>query len=239
MLWIDFDELVEAFDFCSENLHFFIDLEKDKILSIDKMQEDAEKECRKIKERKHIEIPIKESKDELNIMESFVYEMQEENFDLADKFHKVLEKKNQFTNFKELIKKQGEELEMKWYKFREKEFRNNVINWLCQNDFELSYGVIPKVEIKELNREEAENVIDELKDFWPITCMNCNNKKNLKQIFFLLNVPVENALIEEEVKKILKEKYDFEHYGYYVGERTVIVSSKCPVCGSEEIFWDY
>ena len=239
MLWVDFDELVEAFDFCSENLNFFIDLEKNKIISIDKMEEGAEKELEKTKGKRYIKIPVKESRDEFNIMESFVYEIQEGNFELAEKFHEILERKNPFRDFKELLKNQNEDLEMKWYKFREREFRNNVINWLCQNDFELSYSIIPRVEVKELNKEEAEMVIDELKDFWPVACLKCDNKKGLKQRFFLLNVPIENAMIEKEINKILKEKYDLKHFGYYMNEKTVIVASKCPVCSSEDIFWDY
>ena len=191
MLWVDFDDLVEAFDFCSGNFHFFIDLEKNKIISIDETEEDAEKMLEKIKKEGHLEIPKKESSEESNIMESFVYEIQEKNFELADKFHEALTKAHPFSNFKELLRSQGEKLEMKWYKFREKEFRNKVINWLCQNELELNQSIIPKVEIKELNKGEAEGVIDELKDFWPIVCIDCDNKKGLTQRFFLLNVPIE------------------------------------------------
>ena len=239
MLWIDFDELVEAFDFCSENLNFFIDLENNKIIFINKMEENVEKKLEKIRGDRYIEIPKNEPKDELNIMESFIYEIHEGGFELAEKFHEALEKKTPFRNFKELLKEQGEELEIKWHKFREKEFRNNVINWLCQNDFELSYNIIPKIEINELNREEAENAINELRDFWPTACMNCDNKRNLKQRFFMLNISIENAMIEKEINKILMEKYALKHFGYYMNEKTVIVASKCPVCGSEDIFWDY
>ena len=137
MLWVDFDELVEAFDFCSENLHFFIDLEKNKIISIDGMEQDAEKKLEKIRGKRYIEIPRKESKEEFSIMERFIYEIHDSGFELAEKFYEVLEKKNPFRNFKELLKSQGEELEIKWHKFREKEFSDMVINWLYENDFEL------------------------------------------------------------------------------------------------------
>src|SRR3989344_1338719 len=123
MLWIDFDELVEAFDFCSENLNFFIDLENNKIIFINKMEENVEKKLEKIRGDRYIEIPKNEPKDELNIMESFIYEIHEGGFELAEKCHEALEKKTPFRNFKELLKEQGEELEIKWHKFREKEFR--------------------------------------------------------------------------------------------------------------------
>lgn len=236
---IDFDELVEAFDFCSENLHFFIDLEKEKIVSIDEMEEDAEKKLEKIVGERYIEIPIKDSREEFNVMESFVYETHWENFNLAEKFHDILEKKYPFRNFKELLKAQSEELEMKWYNFRDKELKNRVINWLYENDIELNQSVIPKIEIKELNRVEAEKVIDELKHFSPLACMECDSKKGLKQRFFLLNVPIENILIEKEIKRILKDKYNFEHFGYYISRKTIVVASKCSNCGSENIFWDY
>ena len=229
ILWIDFDELVEAFDFCSENLLFFIDLENNKIISIDQIEEDAEEKLDKINEEKYIKIPKKEPKDEVNIAESFVYEIQEENFELAEKFHEALEKRNPYIRFNELLK----------HRFREKEFRNQVINWLCQNNLELNCCIIPKIEIIEINNEKAEETAEELKDFYPIACIKCNNKEGLAPIFFLLNIPVENALIDKEVKKILKEKYDLEHFGYYLNEKTVIVASKCPICGSNDIFWDY
>src|SRR3989338_8560963 len=117
ILWIDFDELVEAFDFCSENLLFFIDLENNKIISIDQIEEDAEEKLDKINEEKYIKIPKKEPKDEVNIAESFVYEIQEENFELAEKFHEALEKRNPYIRFNELLKRQGEEFELRWHRF--------------------------------------------------------------------------------------------------------------------------
>lgn len=38
----------------------------------------------------------------------------------------------------------------------------------------------------------------------------------------------------------MKEKYNIEEYGHLGGgEKELLTVSKCPNCGSENIFWDY
>ena len=81
---------------------------------------------------------------------------------------------------------------------------------------------------------------EDTKGFDPAACLNCNNKEGLKARFFLINATTENALIEKETKRIMKEKYGIEDYGHYVdGEKELLTASKCPKCGSEDIIWDY
>ena len=94
-----------------------------------------------------------------------------------------------------------------------------------------------QVEIQELTEEEIKSVVSELRDFEPVYCKRCKNK-NLKKRYFALSVPIDKVA-DRQVKKLLKEKFNLKYYGYYEGEKNIIVASKCPVCGGERMYWDY
>jgi len=98
---------------------------------------------------------------------------------------------------------------------------------------------LPKLEIRDLSEEESKKVVEPLKDFQPISCKRCGNKEDLKKRLFALNIPVNHSSVNKQIRRILKEKYNLKYYGYYEGEKSIIFNAKCPVCGSEKMFWDY
>jgi hypothetical protein len=175
--------------------------------------------------------------EDFRIMQSFVFEIK--NFNLAQKFHEALEKRKPFRNFKELLN-QHPELREKWFEHRDKELANEAMNWLCNNDIELEdKSFMPKIEVKELKSDEV-NLPEDFKGFGPIECMKCKNKGGFKTRYFELSHTNENMLIDKEIKKIMKEKFGIEDYGYIGGgEKEILTSSECPKCKSKEIFEDF
>ena len=98
---------------------------------------------------------------------------------------------------------------------------------------------IPKLEMRELSEEESKKAVEPLRDFQPMFCKKCGNKKDLKKRLFALSIPVNHSSVEKQIRRILKEKYNLKYYGYYEDEKNIIINAKCPVCGSEKMFWNY
>ncbi len=240
-LKIDFADLCEAFEMCNVSNHFFIDLEKNEIMSInEEIDDDAEKKLEKINEKKYIVIPERMPNEDFSIMELFIYEIAEKDFQLSDKFYDAIHKSKPFKRFKEMLEEYPE-IKNKWFKFKENDIKNDVINWLFENKIILeNKKLIPDIEIKELTKEEIEKLPSESKDFLPMACMNCKNEGHIPAKFFIVNCDVENMMIDEEIKRIMKEKYNINDYGVMsTGKETIFTFAKCPKCGSENIFWDY
>lgn len=235
---IDFDELLTAFMQSSVSKHFFIDTEKNELIYInDEVDRDSEEKIEEMENKKYLMIPIRLPKDDLLIMEIFIYEIVEEDFKLADEFYKVLDSRKAFGYFRELLDKYPE-IKEKWFKFKDKEIKNQTINWLGENNIVLeNQKLIPNIEIKELS--ENEKLPKEIGDFGPIACMDCNNK-GIKGRFFEINIKIENILIDSEIKRIMEEKYQINNFGVFsTGVGTILTAAKCPKCGSENIFWDF
>ena len=115
------------------------------------------------------------------------------------------------------------------------------MNWLCTSNIELeNQCLIPEIDIRELTQEEIDNLNDEIKEFGPVRCMNCQNEKGFTRRLFLINVSPENRLIEQETKHLMEEQFNITHYGWWSGEDpNILTVSRCPKCDSERIIWDY
>lgn len=237
---IKFDELVSAFENSNWDNHYFVDTNENKLIYINETMDNHQEELEKMEDKRYIPIPKRMPEDNFKIMEFFVYELGETDFELSEKFHEVLEQRNPFRNFKDLLLEHPETRE-KWFKYKDNYIKNETINWLCEKGIELeNQQLIPNIEIMELNQDEIDNLPEEIRDFGPMGCLNCNNEEGLMARFFSLNVPQENVLIEREVKRIIKEKYGINQFGVSSGwENELLTVSKCPKCGSEDIFWDY
>ncbi len=98
---------------------------------------------------------------------------------------------------------------------------------------------MPKIEIKELSMDEVK-LPEGWETFGPVACMNCHNTEGLTTRYFELNVPAENMLVEQEIKRMMKETFGVKNYGHIGGgEREILTSSECPKCKSNDIFEDF
>ncbi len=239
---IDFEELVDAFEDSSVIHVYHIDTKKSELIYYN----DALGEPETVKEKldtcsdddHYIYLPPRLPQHDFYIMEMFAYEIND--FDIAEKFHNVLEGKKPFRNFQEILHEHPK-LREKWFKYKHKTIKNETINWLCEHNIELgNQQLIPEIEIKEMNREAIKNLPEELKGFGPFACLNCHNKEGLKARWFTINLIPENRLVELETQRIMKEKFNINHHGNFSGgKQEILTAAKCPKCGGEEIFWDY
>ncbi|MBI2548733.1 hypothetical protein HYW21_05270 [Candidatus Woesearchaeota archaeon] len=238
-LKIPFNEIKDAIEQASYEHHYFIDKKNQKIVFISEVEDEHEKKLDEVENDDFIGIEPRMPDDDFKIMESFVYEIQEEDFKLAEKFHEALEQRKPFKHFKVLIN-QYPELKEKWFTHRDKELANEAMNWLCINNIELEdKSFMPKIEIKELKPDEVK-LPEEFEGFGPVACMKCNNKEGIKTRYFELNVPSENMLIEKEIKRIMKENFGIGDYGCIGGgEKEILTGSECPKCKSKEVFEDF
>ncbi len=238
-LRIPFDEIKDAIEQASYEHHYLIDKKNHQIFFISELENDYEKKLEEVENDNFIAIEPRMPKDDFRTMESFVYKIQEDYFELTEKLHEALEKGKPFRNFKELIN-QNHEIREKWFAHRAKELVNEAMNWLCINNIELEdKSFMPKIVIKKLKADDVK-LPEEFGDFGPIECMKCKNKEGLKTKYFELNVPAENMLIEKEIKRIMKETFEIESYGHIGGgEKEILTSSECPKCKSTDIFEDF
>jgi len=236
---IDFEDLVDVYEDSNATHLYFIDTKNNEIIFVNEaIDDDASEKLEELEDERYFYIPPRLPQDEFYIMEMFVYTI--EDFDLAEKFHGVLEGKKPFRNFKDLLYDYPE-LRERWFEYKHNTIKNETINWLCENDIEIeNQEIIPKIEIRELNREELKDLPEEIKGFGPFACLKCHNKTGIKARWFTLNVTPENRLVEIETQRIMKEKFDINHHGNFGGgEQEFLTAAKCPKCGSEEIFWDF
>jgi hypothetical protein len=237
---INFNELTMAFEQSANSTHYFIDLESNRIICIDELKDsDARTKLSQMRNNKrYIKIPQHDIRDEQLVMETFIYEPRD--FILVDTLYKTLHRKNGVKLFYQLLESQPH-LKEQWLTYRSAALRNEMINWLCNNNIELtSQYLIPTIEIKEITAEEIELLPDEIKDFKPYACLHCHNEKGMKTRIFTINVSPENMLIEQETQRIMKERFGITHHGGWSGgEQEFLTASRCPRCGCEEIFWDY
>lgn len=239
---VDFEELIDAFEDSSVIHVYHIDTKKSELIYYN----DGIGEPEGVKEKldscsdddRYLYIPPRLPKHSFYVMEMFVYTI--EDFDIAEKFYNALERKKPFRNFKELLHEYPK-LSEKWFKYKHNTIKNETINWLCENNIELkNQQLIPKIEIKEMTRDEIKNLPEELKGFSPFACLKCHNNEGLKAQWFTINVTPKNRLIEKETQRIMKEKFNINHHGNFSGgEQEFLTAAKCPKCSGEEMFWDF
>lgn len=236
-LKIKFNDIKDAIDDGSFDNYYFIDKMNHKIVFISAYEEDYENKLKNLENNNFIKIPFLTTGDILNMMQSFVYTL--EDFNLCKKIDEAVNKKKPFRNFKELINKYPN-LRKKWFEYKDKELINETMDWLFEKKIELKdKSFIPKVEIKELKTEEVK-FPDDFGSFRPIVCMNCNNKDDLKTRYFEVNVSNENLFVDNEINKIMEEEYGLKNYGHISSsEIDILTYSSCPKCKSDEIFEDF
>ena len=95
------------------------------------------------------------------------------------------------------------------------------------------------IQIKEINKIEAEKINNDLVDFNPTDCLLCGNKDNIVQRFFLLNIPLKNETIHKAFKKKLMNEFSITYYAYDEKNKKLITTAKCPECDGEKMEWSY
>ena len=239
---VNFEELIDAFEDSSVSHVYHIDTKKSELIYYNNDIGEPEGVKEKLDscsdDDRYLYIPPRLPKHNFYVMEMFAYTI--EDFDIAEKFHAALERKKPFRNFKELLHEYPK-LREKWFEYKHNTIKNETINWLCEHDIELeNHHLIPEIEIKEMSRDEIKNLPEELKGFSPFACLKCHNKERLKGRWFTLSITPENTLVEKEIQRILKEKFNINHHGNFGGgEQEFLTAAKCPKCGGEEMFWDF
>lgn len=238
-LKIPFEEIKDAIEQASYEHHYLIDKKNHEIVFISEVEDDYEKKLEEVESDNFIGIEPRMPEDDFRVMKSFAYEIQENDFRLAEQIHNILEQKKPFKNFKDFVN-QKSELRERWFKHKDKELANEAMNWLCINDIELEdKSFMSKIEIKELKPCEVK-LPGEFEGFGPIECMKCKNKEGFETRYFELSHPNENLLIDKEIKRVMKSKYGIEEYGCISGGETeILTSSECPRCKSKGIFEDF
>lgn len=240
---VDFEELMYAFEQSNVSNHFFIDLKKNEIVNINEYLElNASEKLEEMDNKRYIKIPERFPWDEKMLMESFAYSL--ETLNLVDEFLNALNRGKPFRNFKALLSRYPE-LRDRWHAHRDKEIKNQLIDWLVANDTRIigqEEKIVKNIEITELTSGEINELDEEIRTFSPIGCMSCDFKGNLKGRIFSVNIEPENKLDEIQIAEIMKKKFNVTHFGISVGGKCkgcYITASKCPKCNSEDIFWDY
>lgn len=237
---INFDELVVAFEYCNVENHFFIDLEENTIVNINEAIDlEAEEKLEQLESESKVYLPIPERlplQDKM-LMEIFAYGLGD--LDLINEFLDALNRDKPFKRFRRLLDKY--DMRPEWHTFKEKEIRNEVINWLVENDIKLvdDQEILKAVEVKELTSEEIDELDREVRDLHPIGCLSCDYKGSFRRRIFEVNVEPENKLDEIQIGQIMKEKFNVSQFDVFTGRGCYLTASVCPNCGSEEIFWDY
>jgi len=237
---IDFSDLIAAFGQSTCSTHFFIDINESTLIRIDESKDtNAQTKIHQMEKSKlYLKIPMWESKDDELIIETFMYETENNVFE--DIPSETLDRENGFQQFHDLVASHPH-LKKQWVEYRSAAMRNRILSWLCDNNIELAnQQLIPTIEIKELTAEEIVRLPDEIKDFKPYACLRCHNKTGMNTRIFSINVSPENRLIEQETHRIMKEQFGVSHHGGWSGgDQEFLTASRCPRCGCEKIFWDY
>lgn len=96
-----------------------------------------------------------------------------------------------------------------------------------------------KIQIREINKKEAQKLNGDLIDFNPILCLLCGNKKKIKQKFFLSSVPLKNEVVNKCFRKKLRREFGLTYYAYNEQNKKLVTTAKCPECDGEKMKWDY
>jgi len=102
-LKILFDDIKDAIEQASHERHYLIDKKNHKIVLISEIEDDYEKKLEEVKSDDFISFKPRMPDDNFNMLELFVYRIQEDNFELAEKLHKILKQRKPFKHFKEII----------------------------------------------------------------------------------------------------------------------------------------
>ena len=135
---ISIEDLIEAFENCSLDVQYFLDMEKGEVEFIGEFedQENREEFYEKIdsNSEKYLSIPEKDSREEYHIMVDFVNNVKDKI--LQDKLAIALDGKGAFGRFKRVLSEYPKERE-KWFEYKDEKSRELVEEWLQENELEL------------------------------------------------------------------------------------------------------
>jgi len=81
---------------------------------------------------------------------------------------------------------------------------------------------------------------EEITDFGPIECMNCEFDGNIPVTYLLVEPEIESEQEYDQLKTLIKEKYGHDSFMEMPTDNGQIISlTRCPKCNSEEIFQDF
>ena len=137
---IDMGELIYAFESCSLELHYFLDIEKSELIFISEystLEEEKEELYEEIESNpeRYVGIPEREPREGYEEMVDFVDTVKDEN--LREKLEIALDGKGAFRRFKDVLLNYPEERQ-RWFKFREDKTKERVQEWLKENDLEIA-----------------------------------------------------------------------------------------------------
>lgn len=91
--------------------------------------------------------------------------------------------------------------------------------------------------LKEIDPSQLD---DEILEFGPIECMACEFNGHIPRKFFVAEPEVSNESEYNELRSLVKAELGYDSFGEVACDAGhVITVSRCPKCGSEEIFEDF
>lgn len=224
----NFNNILNAFQSSSDSRYFFMG-EKIIVEVADITKESVEY----LKDKGFIALPHKSKEFDSKVKEKFVYEIQDSK--IAEKFFEAVTFKVPKKCFDELLKEYA--MDEHYMLFSKKLYSDALINWLSRNSITLNVPIsVPKVEI--IKYDESK-IPDEMKSFSPISCNECENKKDFEIVYYKFIPSCDNVLMEEDAKKQLSV-LNIENFNF-LGEtkKELISSAFCKTCKSNDISWDF
>lgn len=91
-----------------------------------------------------------------------------------------------------------------------------------------------------ITKVDAIKLSNEITDFGPVACMECDFDGAIPINYFLVKPGVENEKEYQEVQVLVKNQLGYESFSEVGSDHGDLISvCKCPKCGSEEIFQDF
>ena len=92
----------------------------------------------------------------------------------------------------------------------------------------------------QLKEIDSSQISQEIRDFRPIACINCNYHGHIPKRFFIVELSINNEKEYDELCLLIKEKLGFESFGETGYDDVYLITvCRCPECGSENIFEDF
>ena len=136
---IDMEELIDAFENCSVELRYFLDIERGEIIftpGYTGFEEEKEKFHARIDSNpeRYLSIPERGSRKGYDEMADFAATVDDEN--LREKLAIALNGSGAFRRFKDVLLNYPEERQ-RWFEFRDDRAAECVEEWLEKNDLEI------------------------------------------------------------------------------------------------------
>lgn len=91
-----------------------------------------------------------------------------------------------------------------------------------------------------LEKINSSKLSNEITDFGPVECLDCDFGGNIPTKYFLVTPGAETEKEFLELKKLVKEQLGFNSFSELGCELGMLISvCRCPECGSEEILLDF